>query len=104
MSRIFLPNGGQIEIKSTWVSFAGSDGATNYYTNSQKGTLLLEITPAGIVHISKQCEYIYHPPPINSLDATYDTLSDQVKNLKPWQLKELKKKLEEFNAKSYSWK
>lgn len=104
MSRIFLPNGGQIEIKTTWVSFEGSDGATNYYNNSKKETLLLEITTAGIVHISKQCQYTYYPPPTHSVDSAYDILIEQVKNLKPWQLKELKKKLEEFNAKTYSWK
>jgi hypothetical protein len=104
MSRIFLPNGGQIEIQNNWTSTINPDGSISYHTTDEKKSYLGIITSQGVVHLSSICRYTYYPPPIHSVDSAYNILRDNVKNLKPWQLKELKQQLQEFNAKSYSWK
>jgi hypothetical protein len=104
MSRIFLPNGGQIELPENWISTTNTNGSVTYRKNDDEKTYLGTITASGIVHFSNYSGYKYYPPPIHSLDAAYHVLTDNIKNLHPWQLKELKKQLEEFNAKTYSWK
>ncbi len=104
MSRIFLPNGGQIEMQNNWTSTINPDGSVSYHTNDEEKKYLGLISAQGVVHLTSICRYTYYPPPIHSVEMAYDILIDQVKNLKPWRLKELKQKLQEFNAKTYSWK
>lgn len=103
MSRIFLPNGGQIEVHNNgWTQTRGEDGTLTY--KDKDGNLLFTISVSGTVHFASGVSYTYYPPPINSLDDAYLIVSEQIRKLSWYKLRDLKAALQDFNAKSGSWK
>lgn len=107
MSRIFLPNGGAIEIHNQgWMQTNYDGGNTVYNVKNADGTttFLGTITVSGIVHLTEACRYTYYPPPITNLDDCVKEIFTSMKLLKPWQLKKLKNELRSYNAKTGYWK
>lgn len=103
MSKIYLPNGASIDIYNAWKS---SESASGMITLTEKETEkhLGTISPGGTAHLTSNCRHTYYPAPVNSLPLAYQAVMDNLRQLAGWQLKDLKKAMESFNAKEYRWK
>jgi len=104
MSKIYLPNGGQIIIhKENWSQTTDSNGNLTIKEQSSNN-FWGKITQYGVAHISNRCPHTYLPPEIKSITKAHAIINDNIKDLSHDQLVQLKRMLDKYNAKSGFWK
>lgn len=102
MSVIYLPTGAKITLHDGWTESVHPDGTRTYRKSDQ--TYIGSISPHGVIHLSDVANYTYYPPGIDDIDAAFTLIVENKKKISTWKLKQLKKELEKFNAKSGYWK
>lgn len=106
MSKIFLSNGGTIEVYTPWKQTTNDDGTILLHDHGEgeNRKFLGIISVSGVVHLTHQCNYRHYPPEINNKDKAFDIVSDSLKTFSDSKLRQLKKQLERYNAKTGYWK
>lgn len=100
-SKIYLPNGGIIEIYNGWTQTRHEDGTIMYKEDEE---LLLTISTSGTVITTSRLRHTYYPPKLADVNDASRIVLEQIKNVERWRLQQLKKALAPFNAKTANWK
>lgn len=102
MSKLYLPNGGQISIQNGWKQTINADGSITY--RDPEGEFLGVISSSGLVHLSDKCMHFYYPPSVSSLDDAVTLITEHHRKLPSWKAKQLKSIFDGFDARSGFWK
>lgn len=103
MSRIYLPNGGQIEVHEAWTSESLNNGGITYFKKDSNKTFLGEFSQ-GVIHLTNSCKHTYYPPVIHNIGEAARLVQEHIRQLKTWELRQLKHSLLQFDSKKGEWK
>ena len=103
MATIYLPNGAKLVIPSGATVSLTENGCITYYSRDTEKTLLAYVFPSGAVHILNNALHFYYPPEINTPENALKIVLENLTNLSKWDLKKLKARLQDFDARTGTW-